>query len=377
METASVVRAWGQILSGYRPNLSIEITRECPLRCPGCYAYGDSHLGGGIVLRELTDFKGQALIDGMLRVVREHRPIDLSIVGGEPLVRFRELDVLLPQLTAMGVHTQLVTSAVRPIPAAWAGMPKLQVVVSVDGLQPEHDARRAPATYDRILKHIAGQHVTVHCTLTRQQARAGYATAFTKFWAANPDVKRIWFSLYTPQMGEYSPERLRPEERALLVEEIASLHGQEPKLHDMIPSVVRGFLNPPSNPDACIFSKNNGVPFGRPQAADHAVPVWRQSGLFSVWLHSVGGTAGARRLSARRSDSTQLDLQGIARRRRRCWNAAEKSRSHPCLALLGVRCAASRTHARPQRAPTPLLARSGWQRCHMNQRPRVGVFQHP
>jgi len=255
METAAVVRAWGQILSGYRPNLSIEITRECPLRCPGCYAYGDSHLGGGIVLRELTDFKGQALIDGMLRVVREHRPIHLSIVGGEPLVRFRELDVLLPQLTAMGVHTQVVTSAVRPIPAAWADMPKLQVVVSIDGLQPEHDARRAPATYDRILKHIAGQHVTVHCTLTRQQARRGYVTAFTKFWADCADVKRIWFSLYTPQMGEDSPERLRPEERALLVEEIAGLHAQEPKLHDMIPSVVRGYLSPPVNPDACIFSK--------------------------------------------------------------------------------------------------------------------------
>ena len=255
MEAGAIVKAWGQILSGYRPNLSIEITRECPLRCPGCYAYGDTHLGGGLLLRELSDFKGQALIDGMLRVVREHRPIHLSIVGGEPLVRFRELDVLLPQLTAMGVHTQVVTSAVRPIPPAWADMPKLQVVVSIDGLQPEHDARRAPATYDRILKHIAGQHVTVHCTLTRQQARSGYVTAFTQFWAGNADVKRIWFSLYTPQMGEDSPERLRPEDRALLVEEIANLHALEPKLHDMIPSVVRGYLNPPSNPDECIFSK--------------------------------------------------------------------------------------------------------------------------
>lgn len=255
MEAAAVVRAWGQILIGYRPNLSIEITRECPLRCPGCYAYGDSHLGGGIVLRELADFKGQALINGMLRVVRELRPIHLSIVGGEPLVRFRELEVLLPQLTEIGVHTQVVTSAVRPIPAAWSDMPKVQVVVSIDGLQPEHDARRAPATYDRILKHIAGQHVTIHCTLTRQQARPGYVTAFTQFWAANSDVKRIWFSLYTPQMGEDSPERLRQADRELLVHEIASLHATEAKLHDMIPSVVRGYLNPPPNPDACIFSK--------------------------------------------------------------------------------------------------------------------------
>jgi sulfatase maturation enzyme AslB (radical SAM superfamily) len=208
-----------------------------------------------VVLRDLADLKGHALIDGMLRVVREHRPIHLSIVGGEPLVRFRELDVLLPQLTAMGVHTQVVTSAVRTIPAAWADMPRLQVVVSIDGLQPEHDVRRAPATYERILQHIAGQHVTVHCTLTRQQARPGYVTAFTAFWAANPDVKGIWFSLYTPQKGEESAERLTVVDRELLVSEITSLHGREPKLRDMIPSVVRGYLHPPQNPDLCIFSK--------------------------------------------------------------------------------------------------------------------------
>jgi sulfatase maturation enzyme AslB (radical SAM superfamily) len=256
METGAVVRAWGRILGGYRPNLSIEITRECPLRCPGCYAYGDDHLGGGVVLRELTDFKGQALIDGMLRIVREYKPIQLSIVGGEPLVRYRELDVLLPQITALGVHTQVVTSAVRPIPPAWADLRRLQLVVSIDGLQPEHDARRTPATYSRILKHIAGQHITVHCTLTRQQARPGYVTEFTRFWASNADVKRIWFSLYTPQQGEESAERLRPGDRALFVEEIAALHDSEPKLHDMIPTVVRGYLNPPPNPDACIFSKN-------------------------------------------------------------------------------------------------------------------------
>ena len=62
MKRAHVVKAWGRILTGYRPNLSVEITRECPLRCPGCYAYGDTHLGGDVVLRQLADFKGQALV---------------------------------------------------------------------------------------------------------------------------------------------------------------------------------------------------------------------------------------------------------------------------------------------------------------------------
>jgi MoaA/NifB/PqqE/SkfB family radical SAM enzyme len=147
MDRGPVVTAWGRILSGYRPNLSIEITRECPLRCPGCYAYGDEHLGGGVVLRELADLKGQALIDGVIEVVRLHRPLHVSIVGGEPLVRFRELETLLPTLTTSGIHVQVVTSAVRPIPPSWSDMPNLQVCVSIDGLQPEHDERRTPATY--------------------------------------------------------------------------------------------------------------------------------------------------------------------------------------------------------------------------------------
>ena len=94
-----IVRAWGKILQGYRPNLSIEITRECPLRCPGCYAYGDEHLGGGQTLRTLSDRKGQPLVDGILEVVDRLKPLHVSLVGGEPLVRYRELDVLLPQLS--------------------------------------------------------------------------------------------------------------------------------------------------------------------------------------------------------------------------------------------------------------------------------------
>ena len=53
-----VLTGWGRILGGYHPNLSLEITRECPLRCPGCYAYGDEHLGGGVVLRQLARLQG-------------------------------------------------------------------------------------------------------------------------------------------------------------------------------------------------------------------------------------------------------------------------------------------------------------------------------
>src|ERR1700741_5394574 len=107
-----IIPAWGRILAGYRPAVSIEITRECPLRCPGCYAYNDEHLGGGGTLRQVRDFKGQELVDGVLALIDKHRPLHLSIVGGDPLVRFRELNLILPELARRGIYTQLVTSAV-------------------------------------------------------------------------------------------------------------------------------------------------------------------------------------------------------------------------------------------------------------------------
>ena len=82
--------------------LSIEITRECPLSCPGCYAYGDSHLGGTAILRELSDFRGDQLIEGVLELVRRHKPMHASLVGGEPMVRHRELGHILPALSERG-----------------------------------------------------------------------------------------------------------------------------------------------------------------------------------------------------------------------------------------------------------------------------------
>ena len=41
----------------------------------------------------------------------------------------------------------------------------------------------------------------------------------------------------------------------MFVSEIAGLHAREPKLRDMIPDVVRGYLRPPQSPEECIFSQ--------------------------------------------------------------------------------------------------------------------------
>jgi len=250
-----IITAWGRILRGYRPSLSIEITRECPLRCPGCYAYGDDHLGGSVTLRQVNDFKGQELIDRVLRIVDDEKPIHLSLIGGEPLVRFRELNELLPQLAARGIYVQLVTSAVRPIPHEWASIPRLQICVSIDGLQPEHDKRRTPATYDRILKHVAGHQITVHCTITRQQVqRDGYLEEFVRFWSDEPNTRQIWFSLYTPQIGEVSEEILKPEDRERVIAGLMSLRLRYQKI-GMPEGLIRQYATPPRSPHECVFAQ--------------------------------------------------------------------------------------------------------------------------
>ena len=250
-----IITAWGRILAGYRPSLSVEITRECPLRCPGCYAYGDDHLGGEVTLRQVSDYKGQELIDRFFELIDEHKPLHVSIVGGEPLVRFRELNTILPRLAERGIYTQLVTSAVRPIPLEWAAIPRLQICVSIDGLQPEHDARRTPATYERIEQHIAGHHITVHCTITRQQVRRdGYLEEFARQWSANPHVRKLWFSLYTPQIGEASPEMLTPDDRDRVIAALMSLRRSHKKIA-MPESLVRQYASPPDSPDDCIFAQ--------------------------------------------------------------------------------------------------------------------------
>lgn len=250
-----IFRAWGRVIRGYYPLLSIEITRQCPLRCPGCYAYEPEHLGEAGPLRSLADYEGQKLIDGVLKLVRTYRPIYLSIVGGEPLVRYRELSVLLPQLSETGLGVQLVTSAVRQIPPAWAAIKDLSLVVSVDGLQPDHDLRRKPATYERILKNIIGHSITVHCTVTRQQTeRAGYFEEFLEFWSSKPEVKKIWFSLFTPQIGAVDPEIIPPLERARLLAHLSSLSNSFSKLA-LPKEVVQSYLNPPRSPSECLFAR--------------------------------------------------------------------------------------------------------------------------
>jgi MoaA/NifB/PqqE/SkfB family radical SAM enzyme len=255
MNKSEVIHAWARILAGRAPSLSIEITKECPLRCAGCYAFDAAHLGGGTPLRGLSDFKGDELVSRVLALIDERKPLHVSLVGGDPLVRHRELDLLLPLIESRGVHTQVVTSAFRVIPREWKKFKKLNVVVSVDGLQPEHDARRKPATYERILQNIKDSRVTIHCTITSQIANVpGYLDEFLRFWTSQREVAKVWFSIFTPQRGAANLEILTGTQRARIIEDLQQLRLRYPAL-DLPEAIIREIAVPPRSPDECIFAR--------------------------------------------------------------------------------------------------------------------------
>ena len=251
-------------------------------------------------LRELRDHKGQELIDGVLEVVDRLRPLHLSIVGGDPLVRYRELEQMVPLLLGRGIHLQIVTSAFRALPPAWATLANLKIVVSIDGLQPEHDVRRAPATYDRILKSVAGQRVTIHCTVTGQMMkRTGYLREFLEFWTPRDEVHKVWFSLFTPQVGDHLPEMLDPQERQQAIADMLSLRRDFPKL-DMPEGMIKQFATPPQSPQDCVFAlttqtlsadlKTKIVPCqfgGNPDCASCGCVA--SMGLGAIGAHKLGG----------------------------------------------------------------------------------------
>lgn len=206
-------------------------------------------------MRTLHDLKGKELVDGVMEVVDRLRPLHLSIVGGDPLVRFGELEELVPLLMKRDIHVQIVTSAFRAFPSNWGRLKRLSVLVSIDGLQPEHHLRRAPATYARILKNIASRSVTIHCTITSQiMKRPGYLRDFLAFWTPRPEVDRVWFSVFTPQVGDELEQILTERERERVQDELIALRREFPKL-DMHESLIRQLACPPKSPEECIFAQ--------------------------------------------------------------------------------------------------------------------------
>ena len=198
------------------------------------------------------------------------------------MMRHRELSKLLPILSERGIYTMVVTSGVIPIPAEWTSLPRVTVAISVDGLPEHHDERRKPATYERILRNIAGRRVYIHWTAVRAHVQdTQYAERYLEFWSAREEVHRIWMSVYTPQRGEQSAERLT-HGRSQTAGRGDSRAGQEiSEVSDQVRNGA-GDLESASQPPECAFARVSANYTADLRTRVDALRIRRRSGLLGM-----------------------------------------------------------------------------------------------
>ena len=141
-----------------------------------------------------------------------------------------------------------MTSAVIPFPKSWNAIPRVRVTVSIDGLQPEHDARRAPATYEKILKNLAGRKADVSWVITNQMMeRAGYLEEYLAFWTSRSEIERIWLERLHAAARRAQRRAATPASRARLLAELPDLKRRYPAL--ILPAgAEKAFAVPPRRP---------------------------------------------------------------------------------------------------------------------------------
>jgi len=64
----------------------------------------------------------------------------------------------------------------------------------------------------------------------------------------------VWFSIFTPQVGDQLDEILTPQQRSQAVRDLRELRARYPKL-DMAERLIAEFETPPASPEECIFAK--------------------------------------------------------------------------------------------------------------------------
>jgi len=128
--------------------------------------------------------------------------------------------------------------------------------------------------------------------------RPGYLAEFLEFWTPRPEIEKVWFSLFTPQVGDRMPEILSSEERAQAIADMVELRKQHPKL-DMPEAVIRQFASPPHRPQIvfCAHDSDRCRRTCRPRSLHASLAgiliarpaMHRIHGLASIAAHKLGG----------------------------------------------------------------------------------------
>lgn len=138
----------------YLNNLYLYITFRCPLKCSHCYLYSDAEDEG----------KEEMAVDHIEPLIREAKTVgfrQVIILGGEPLFH-SDCEKILEQMPGTRKWASPMNLVLRTNFTFSFSPERLekisrafdQVVVSVDGSEQTHDARRGKGTYQRVVNNL-------------------------------------------------------------------------------------------------------------------------------------------------------------------------------------------------------------------------------
>ena len=270
-------------------------------------------LGGGVTLRDLHDRKGQELIDGVLEVVDRLRPLHLSLLSeATRLSGIASSKLMIPAIASIGEFTSRLSPA-RSGPLRRVGRHSLtmNVVVSIDGLQPEHDVATRTGDLRSNPENIAGQKITIHCTITGQMMK-------------HP-------RLFEEIFGVLDPRARGPQGMVQLVHSTSgrsaagnvatrmSVAGD--RRHAGAAEGISQAGDAGGNDSAILFAstQSQGLYFcahhptlvGGPENQNRSLSIRRKSGLRVVRMRRIHGLGRHSRAQARRRHSSWSHLQNL------------------------------------------------------------------
>jgi sulfatase maturation enzyme AslB (radical SAM superfamily) len=142
-------------------HLYINPLEKCNLRCKICYTRKTAPM---LSNAEMLEFIGR---------YREAQPLEtITFCGGE-VFALATFPSLLNELTNQGIFVQVITNGTLDILDQLENPHLVQLIVSIDGLEPYHDANRGEGNFRKSLNFLAkaqrlGFHTHIFTIITRQ-----------------------------------------------------------------------------------------------------------------------------------------------------------------------------------------------------------------